>query len=295
MEKRPIFLHGMWRSGSTYVWSRFRACEETYCYYEPLNHGLGRLTAERIGRDTPEITAANAHPALSRPYFAEYEPLIRGRGVAGFRPRFSYTRFILENIDKDEPLRSYIGNLIDYATTQGKTPIFGFNASDLRIGWMNEHFHPFSIYIKRDPQRIWESYETQRKNGNNTFFAAWLNIVEHNASHPAIAPLAEKLPLRRGLQKFTAKPKKFYAAVLNDMAPEKTYEMVEYIWRLSFAQSEKNCDLVIDMDRGGDESYKKFLTDKIREACGLNVSFADMRPPGKADPLTPLRAASAHG
>jgi len=293
MEKRPIFLHGMWRSGSTYIWSRFRAADAAYCYYEPLNHGLGRLTPERIGRDTPEITAANAHPVLSRPYFAEFEPLIKGRGVAGFRPRFSYKRFVLEKDDADEPLRAYIRSLINYAAAQGKTPVLGFNATDLRIGWMNERFHPFSIYIKRDPRRIWESYEAQRQNGNNTFFFAWLNIIEHNAAHPAFAPLAEKLPLRRGLRKFTVKPKKFYAAALNDMTQEQTYEMVEYVWRLSVAQGEKNCDLVIDVDRGADESYKKSLNDKIRQACGLDISFADMRAPGKTDPFTLLRAASA--
>lgn len=293
MEKRPVFLHGMWRSGSTYVWSRFRACNETYCYYEPLNHGLGRLTTARIDRDTPEITATNGHPSLSRPYFAEYEPLIKGRGVAGFRPRFSYSRFILEKNEADEPLRRYIAGLTEHATAQSKMPVLGFNASDLRIGWLNEQFRPFSIYIKRDPQRIWESYEAQRKNGNNTFFVAWLNIIESNALHPTIAPLAEKLTLRRDLQKLTIKPKKFYTAVLNGMKPEETYDMVQHMWRLSTAHGGKNCDLVIDMDRGGTEDYKKSLNREIKDACGLDVNFVDMRAPGNADQTMPLRAASA--
>src|ERR1700752_4779331 len=90
---RPVFLHGLWRSGSTYVWSRFRIARGAVCFYEPLHDGLRRLTRERIARDTPHAVNANHHPPMEHPYFAEYAPLIGLRGVRGYRRRFAYDRF----------------------------------------------------------------------------------------------------------------------------------------------------------------------------------------------------------
>jgi hypothetical protein len=92
---RPVFLHGLWRSGSTYLWSRFRMSEAARCFYEPLHHGLARLTAERIAHDTPEKIDGNRHPALSDPYFLEFAPLLGLRGVRGFRDDLAYDRFAL--------------------------------------------------------------------------------------------------------------------------------------------------------------------------------------------------------
>lgn len=61
---RPIFLHCVWRSGSIYLWSRFRQADSTHCFYEPLHHGLAKLTAARIARADPTVVQANRHPAL---------------------------------------------------------------------------------------------------------------------------------------------------------------------------------------------------------------------------------------
>src|SRR5262249_21846978 len=43
-----VFLHGGWRCGSTYIWSRFRDCAGTLCFYEPFHEILARCTARKV-------------------------------------------------------------------------------------------------------------------------------------------------------------------------------------------------------------------------------------------------------
>lgn len=273
----------MWRSGSTYVWSRFRAAENTYCYYEPLNHGLGRLTRERIERDTPEKTSANAHPALLRPYFAEYGPLIRSRGVAGFSPRFSYDLYVLEDFEKDESLRRYLSFLMSYAERHDRIPVMGFNASDLRIGWMKKHFNPIGIHINRHPDLIWRSCRKFAQEGNYTFFAAWMTIVEKNATHPLMEPLVKDLHLRRGADRILMKPKKFYRHVLETAGDGQMRGLIACMWALSTLHALTHCDHIIDMDRGGEPGYAQALGDRLGKACGIDISFDDFNAPKRID------------
>ena len=47
MEKKVIFIHGMFRSSSTYFWNKFRTM--AHCYYEPFHPDLARLTEDLIG------------------------------------------------------------------------------------------------------------------------------------------------------------------------------------------------------------------------------------------------------
>lgn len=94
--RSAVFLHGMWRSGSTFLWSRFRESSDAYCFYEPLHHSLSKLTAKRIAQDTVEQITASRHPAMDRPYFAEFAPLIDRKGVRHYQRRLAYDRFALQ-------------------------------------------------------------------------------------------------------------------------------------------------------------------------------------------------------
>jgi hypothetical protein len=282
----------MWRSGSTYIWSRFRACPGTYCFYEPLNYGLNRLNRKRIVRDTPDRTSANAHPDLSEPYFAEYEPLLRfPRGVKGFRRKMSYSNFVMPEDGTDERLRRYIAGLNAYAFSRDRTPVLGFNASDLRAGWMNRHFRPVSIHINRDPVDIWLSYCRFVEHGNYTFFIAWLLIIEKNRYHPVFAPLAARLRLRQRSKILTENPKDFYRAMLDEMTPEESYRIVFWVWLASTLHALGHCNGFIDMDRAGEPGYAQTCADMVMGKCGLPVTFDDLRPPSPVIDLGFDRAA----
>jgi hypothetical protein len=84
MAASAIILHSSWRSASTYVWTKFRARPETYCYFEPLNETLATVTAETINRFIPWSFAH--HPPLDAPYLEEFLAR-RGRRHSGISRR----------------------------------------------------------------------------------------------------------------------------------------------------------------------------------------------------------------
>lgn len=274
----PIFLHGLWRSGSTYVWSRFRALEDTYCYYEPLHQGLGRLRAGRIARDHADLMEANAHPRMCDPYFEEFRPLLKRRGVRGFRRRFAVRRYLLETDAADPALAQYIGSLTEHAQAAGRVAVLGFNRSCLRAGWLKQHFPSCNIYIDRDPLEVWDSYRRQVQQGNYFFFAVWLLTVERNAAHPLLKPLAERLPLRRWPAGRLVKHKRYYRKAVDAMSDEQTYFMVHYLWAACALHCLTHCDGLVDMNGCARAGYPEEITNRIRAQCGLPVSFDDLLP-----------------
>lgn len=273
MGLRPVFLHGMWRSGSTFVWSRFRAAEGTLCFYEPLQNGLGRLNRRRLGSaPTPDMR----HPEIGAPYFAEFEPLLGLRGVRGYRQRFAYDRFALEPGEHDPALARYLDGLVAEAERQSRHAVLGFNGAELRIGWMRRRYGACDIAIDRDPYAVWASYAEHLQRGNATFLVNWLRIVERNAAHPAFAPLAARLPLRRGAERW-GKAKRFYARALQGMAPGETYLMVCYLWIGYALHALSNCDLVVDLNRVDEAAYRRELEGRIGEETGLSVDLSQAR------------------
>lgn len=272
---QPIFLHGMWRSGSTFVWSRFRALNSACCFYEPLHHGLARLTAAKVHRDTPDVIARNKHPELSTPYFAEFAPLLTSRGVRHYRPSLAYHRFALAPGETNPDLDRYINLLLIHARSEGKTPVLGFNRSGLRVGWLREIFSAYDVQVERDPRQIWWSYVQQARKGNYFFLQKWLFVLECNADHPLFAPIAKRLPLRRGSQRFAVGEKAYYRGVLQLMPPDQIYLVVFYLWLLLAVHALTHCDLIIDLGRCSDPAYRTRLTEKIGKATNLLVRFDD--------------------
>lgn len=285
---KPIFLHGLWRSGSTYVWSRFRELPHTYCYYEPLNQGLHRLTLGRIGRDTPERTENNHHPQMAQPYFAEFAPLVFGRGVSLNKRAFAYDKYVLKAGQQHRALQSYIGSLLDHAANLDKQAVLGFNRTGLRIEWLRNKFDSYNIYIDRDPIDVWHSYEQQRHEGNNTFYTAWLETIERNQQHPLFVPLAKYIGVRKGAMRFLTRTKSYYTKLIERMSASKRYQMVAYLWLLCLLEGAKNCDVVIDMARADDKAYLEKLSATIGNLTGAAVDFSDIKfIAQKPEPLLP--------
>ena len=274
-----VFLHGLWRSCTTYIWSRFRASSETYCYYEPLHEGLARLNPKRIADATPDQMQCAGHPAMAQPYWAEFTPLLlRKRGVKKYDTSLAYDRYILRADDSHPSLSTYISALINHASQQGRMPVFGFNRTAFRMGWLSTQFKSWNLHIDRHPFDVWSSYEARRAKGNTYFFVYWLITLDHNSAHPVFAPLVEQLPIRSSLQKLFRKQLLFYNNVLDKLSAETTYFMVFYIWLATCLHALTHSELVFDMDSAYNNEYCSRQTALIKAGCGLDVSFDDARP-----------------
>lgn len=272
-----VSLSGLWRCGSTYIWSKFRSATNTYCYYEPLHRGLALLTRERIARESPERTATNGHPELSRPYFAEYEPLLKGRGVPGYKASFACDRYIMRAEESHDNLYDYISELLDYACDQQRVPVLGFNRAGLRLAWLKQSFDSWTLHIDRHPFDIWSSYEERKAQGNPVFFVFWLITIERNARHPVFSPLTSSIRLRRTHQKLFSTGNRFYRHSVESLTPEIRYFLVVYLWVASALHALSHSDLVFDMDRVS-VPYCADLANLVQEGCGIDVSFDDAQP-----------------
>jgi hypothetical protein len=283
---RSVFLHGMWRCGSTFVWSRFRSLGQTVCFYEPLHHGLSRLTPRRLSRAAAGETDDLRHPQMERPYFDEYAPLLGGRGTRRFQRQFAFGDFVLPPSRPAPALQHYICGLIDVALAAGRTAVAGFNGSDLRIGWMKARFNALQIALDRDPYALWCSYMDQRRRGNFTFLINWLRILEANRADPVLRPLADHLSKRRP-QGWFLKDKARHRAMVEQLTADETYLMVCYFWMAYALHALSHCDVLADMDRLNEPGYRNELSLRIFAGCGLDIdlSQAATAPPAPAPPV----------
>jgi hypothetical protein len=266
----------MWRSGSTYLWSRFRVSPGVCSFYEPLHHGLAKLTHARIERDTPEQIEANRHPKLADPYFVEFGPLIDRRGVRGYDKRLAYDRFILQPREAHPHLERYVSGLIDHAALRGETAVLGFNRTGLRLAWLKARFEAFNIHIDREPAALWASYSAEAARGNHAFFSMWLSVVEKNAGHPLFAPLAERLNLRRRAP-IGLSAKARHRQIIETLAQEESYFLVYYLWLACTGHALAECDLLIDTRLAQTPGYIRQIGSRISDTTGLKVNLADMR------------------
>jgi hypothetical protein len=272
----------MWRSGSTYLWSRFRESPDAYCYFEPLYAGLARLTPTRLNGPTwRDAVSDNRHPALSAPYYAEYAPLIARRGVKDYKRELSFHRYALEAGDRDPALARYIQTLLDQAATAGKVAVLGFNRSALRIGWLKQTFDSYDVYIERNPALLWSSYMQHVEAGNYSYFINLLTIFELNAADPLFAPLAARLPLRRGVDRLI-KRKHFYRMAVDRMPHEISYALVLYMWMLGLLHGMTHCETLIDTGLADQPGYARDTARRIAADCGLRVDLSALRHVGPA-------------
>jgi hypothetical protein len=263
--------------------------EDARCFYEPLHHGLARLTAERIAYDTPEKIAGNGHPALSDPYFREFAPLLGLRGVRGFREDLAYDRFALNPAEAHPRLERYLGGLIDHAAQEGRSAVLGFNRTGLRIAWLKARVpKAINIYIDRDPAAIWASYVAEMERGNYAFFSMGLRVLMGNADHPVFAPLVERLGLfRRALVHGSAKA--VHRQIMQGMSASESYFMVYYLWLACTEHAKAECDLVVDTHQAGNSRYRRRIAEALAASTGVAVNIDDMRcAPARATP--PWRA-----
>ena len=73
--QRPVFIHSQFRTGSTWLWNKFRQDARNCCYYEPFHQDLVKLEPRRpyLWSHDQETTRALRHPDLDKNYLAEYE------------------------------------------------------------------------------------------------------------------------------------------------------------------------------------------------------------------------------
>jgi hypothetical protein len=275
---RAVFLHGGWRCGSTYVWSRFRECAQTLCFYEPFHEGLARCNAKRIRRDTT-LTWNSRHPLLSRPYWEEYLPLLRGvglRGVRGYREEFAVANYFPDERGPAQPLR-YLSRLAQEAQRSGKQPVFGFSRSLARAAAIKRALGGLHIVIRRNPRQQWLSCRSYRVAEGTVYFELchFLILALAPVDSPA-GVYARHLGLPRPPPGRFRNQFRFMQQQLGPLTDELSYRAFIGVHQLSHEAAACSADLTIDVDRlSSEQNYRSAVRAAIFARSGLVTRFDD--------------------
>ena len=184
-----IFLHGFWRSSSTYFWNKFRCLDKTIAFYEPFHEILDSTLKE-----IPSYSSINwqsNHPYVED-YWKEYK-------ILGIDPSELFTQkngnFVTEDyyyLTKEK--EDYIKKLIDLLINKKyEKIIFGCVRSVAIIKSLKEFINKkyplinqFHIFFDRSPLNQFESFVNNNLYHKNKYFLS-INVLPILFTFPKLA------------------------------------------------------------------------------------------------------------
>lgn len=286
---RPtVFLHSGWRTGSTYVWNKFRRLQGVVAYCEPFHEVHANLDIAQVSILSPNNWQSH-HPVLDAPYFAEYTPLLQSEGgVRHFDPRLSYDWFF-EPTGAALALQTlYISSLIDAARSNGLQPVLSFCRSTGRMAALRETFpEARHVLLLRNPRNQWSScYDQHVKHGNPYFLAVHILVVAA-ASHARGEALRELLRIPDLSARALHESYDVCKDAATTMSPQENYRVFLHVYAETLDLSLPSCDLLLDMDRlTRSRSYLARSTLRLRSLTHRLINLRDANMPSYAPPAT---------
>ena len=298
MSKKSIFIHSLFRTGSTYIWNRFRQNLHYHCYYEPFHQALTDVTADQLETALTINFKLVNHPPIERYYLYEYRNLLEADkpGIPFFKKRFSFDEYCDNSENPD--LKQYIDFLLKGAGF--KTPVLQFNRSALRIPWFKAHYpESLHIYLVRNPRDQWASYEyLYTKTKDPTFFIMDLMTASFNQGHESFSVLAQYLPLIEFHSEIFHKEWLFYKVMLDLYSASERYLLFYFIWLTALIENVLHADIIINMNLlSQDLDYRERILQLIFGQRKADIDFDDCQIKVYDDHLFPeaeLQAVEEH-
>ena len=211
-----VFVTGRFRSGSTLIWSLFRATHGVTAYYEPFNER--RWFDARTRGDWIDETHINVDD-----YWSEYDGLAELDRY--FRKDWTFRELYMGADAWNPDLQRYIEILI--AKAPGR-PVLQENRIDFRLPWLRARFpHCRIVHIVRNPREQWLSALGKRKRAPRDLRLAEFRVWDRFYLLPWGRELATCFPF------LTQDP---------DAHP---YELFYQIWLLSYLFGTSHSDVSI--------------------------------------------------
>jgi hypothetical protein len=262
-----VFVSGDFSSGTTVLFSVFRATGDFHCFYEPLHEKLPEYLVYPLRPDA-------GHHVHVEPYFKEFKGL--RELPRRFRPDWAVGDLYLGPDDDAPELERYLRYLVEAGLRRSERVLLKENRIAFRLGWLRARFPEARIvHIHRDREAQWASMirRGQEFLGREDIgqdrpdFAGW-NIARYCDD---LAPRFPELEASRS---------------------SSGYERYSKLWELSLAEQRRNADvsvgleeLIADFDAG---------CARIGRAIGYTFDVERLRPlvvspPGRAPAASGLR------
>ena len=267
---QPIFIHSLWRAGSTYVFNVFRRSSAGYwAYQEPVHEiiMIAKNNPDVLSGFTSEALAPLRHPQLEKPYFYElqqthqaWQPVVEKRII--YDDYFGATPV--------EPLQHYYQALIDAAPAR---PVMQDCRTASRIGAIKQALGGVHVYLWRNPWDQWWSFKI-----NNYFDAACQIILGAHGVPPFIVRLRDEI----GYQPFHHDDigEEFQHFKQHPLSSENSYLIFYTLWCHGLIEGTSQADLMINIDAlSTSDKYRNDTEMRFVELDIPGVDFSDCEVP----------------
>lgn len=269
----PVFIYSGYRTGSTWLWSRFRQDTNACAYYEPFNEMLGSLEADAIFSIKPD-TWRSHHPDTSA-YMAEYAPLLGQKPGVPLFPKGDQNgaRFIgAGGIDGplDPDIEAYCANLIARAQERGRAPVLACTRMLGRVAGFRSAFGGQHILLLRNLFQQWNSYSGQFRFGNDYFLRTLHSSYQLAETDAYIGHISSH---------FSAEEIRDCSAWLRHANHDRIfcYFVAFHLYLLMSAR--RSADMLIDVNRlaRSGTAYQVQITEDVAARTGLTIDLSDVR------------------
>lgn len=268
--KELIFCHSLWRSGSTFIFKKFRESDAgIWAYQEPLHE------VALYARDNPSALAVHVakegnsfrHPVMEKPYFYELYQ-VSDSWIGTLRKEMILDDYF--QIDGHCSSFQYFNAIINAAMG---IPFIQECRTSNRIKSLKENFGGYHIYLWRNPWDQWQSFKV------DSYFENMLKMISCCVNAP---PFLKYIAETSGIKARRAKD--FYEEVnlvhKLQLTPSQSYLIFYAIWWLALNEALHSADILINIDKlSSTKKYREELSCKLRECCGVDIDFSDCKVP----------------
>lgn len=277
----PIFLHALFRTGSTWLFQAFRRLGPGYtCYQEPLHEVTLYAQEDRAillaDQDAAKMDTLR-HPSLGQAYFTELHAL-PDECLQRLHKSDIYDDYFATGDALAEHTAGAAGaagldfwrGLIDHSP--GRAVIQECRSAN-RIELIRREFDGFHAYLWRNPHDQWWSYKVA------PYFDVTTQLIINAAQPPA---LIERLHALIGFQRFDHPDLavQFDHFTQRPLDPDNAYRAFYALWLLGLHHASEHADLLMNIDSlsARDEERQRCLA--AFQGVGVEgLDFSDCRVP----------------
>lgn len=266
----PVFIHSLFRSGSTYIFNTFRnAKSDFWCYQEPLHEFIlsSRETLQNLIIESDALLAALRHPKMSAPHFQEvYE--VAESCLSHLSADMCYAGYFGEDsVTSGAP---YFSSLIEAA--KGR-PVIEECRTALRIGTLKKALGGTHIYLWRNPWDQWWSYKTF------PYFTHANQVILDSCTGPqAIGILKDAISFTSSNKTSIAEQFEFFYQ--RPLPASESYLMFYVLWCMALREGHSAGDILLNIDRLSESSeYRQEISNQLQQHNITGLDFSDCRSP----------------
>ena len=246
-----VFISGDFSSGTTLLFTLFRALDEFHCLYEPLHERLLDYLIHPLRPDERH------HPFVDS-YFAEYKGFREIPRL--FNPEWGVSGLHLSSTAPAEDLHRYWSYLIGTALGHKPKVALKENRIVFRLGWLRARFPQAKIiHIYRDREEQWKSivsrgqeYLAREDIGQRSVNFTGFNVARWCEDLKVQYPELDAKHFTSGYDRFSA------------------------LWALSFAEHRRYADISVDLNELVDDFGPTCR--RLSECVGMDFDVARLEP-----------------